>query len=304
MYHSIIIAAPLELHPSSAIYRSLSFTAPCLDCAIVACSFLSLLPTQSRKIGHDTTIRQKPDQLKALARPATARVYPYRTAVLVALAAAAVSIWLMPPSLHTYRSLALATLRRRTWQQQASAASSIAARSASTSRPTSNLRLLDTAVRARMVHTAGAIPVAADNRSASQKNGYATMADIMSSYTSMDPPPSPYAPSLSHLNPTTLPPGYEKPSPDATYSVFLPSIDKSTNDDRAYRLIRLDNGLECMLVSDPKTDKSAAGISVRVGHLSDPENAQGMAHFCEHLLFMGTEKVCVAFLWLSLVICY
>jgi len=49
--------------------------------------------------------------------------------------------------------------------------------------------------------------------------------------------------------------------------------------------------MECLLVSDPKTDKSAAGISVRVGHLSDPENAQGLAHFCEHLLFMGTEKV-------------
>lgn len=126
------------------------------------------------------------------------------------------------------------------------------------------------------------------------KNGsksYATMADIMSSYTSMDPPSSPYAPSLSHLNPQVLPPGYEKPFPNATYSVFLPGIDKSSNDDRAYRLIRLDNGLECLLVSDPTTDKSAAGISVRVGHLSDPENAQGMAHFCEHLLFMGTEKV-------------
>lgn len=59
---------------------------------------------------------------------------------------------------------------------------------------------------------------------------------------------------------------------------------------RLASVIKLDNGLECLLVSDPSTDKSAAGISVRVGHLSDPENAQGMAHFCEHLLFMGTEK--------------
>jgi len=32
--------------------------------------------------------------------------------------------------------------------------------------------------------------------------------------------------------------------------------------------------MECLLVSDPKTDKSTAGISFRFGHLSDPENAQ------------------------------
>lgn len=31
-------------------------------------------------------------------------------------------------------------------------------------------------------------------------------------------------------------------------------------------------------------------MDVRVGHLSDPEDFQGLAHFCEHLLFMGTEK--------------
>jgi len=32
-------------------------------------------------------------------------------------------------------------------------------------------------------------------------------------------------------------------------------------------------------------------MNVNVGHLSDPEGLQGLAHFCEHLLFMGTEKV-------------
>lgn len=100
-----------------------------------------------------------------------------------------------------------------------------------------------------------------------------------------------YAPSLAHLDATRLPLGYEKAEQGAQFATFLPSIEQSPNDDRSYRLIRLDNGIECMLVSDPTTDKSAAGISVRVGHLSDPENAQGMAHFCEHLLFMGTEKV-------------
>lgn len=127
------------------------------------------------------------------------------------------------------------------------------------------------------------------NASASSQKR-STYATIASTSTSTAIPEDPLAPSLSHLNSDVLPSGYEKPS-QATFATFLPPIEQSTNDDRDYRLIRLDNGMECLLVSDPKTDKSAAGISVRVGHLSDPENAPGMAHFCEHLLFMGTEKV-------------
>lgn len=200
----------------------------------------------------------------------------------------------MPPT-----SLALATLRHRTLQHASAAAKTAARRISSASRVCSASQVSSKpAALTRMVHTAS-MDAATSSRAATpqqqqqqQKNRYATLTDIMSSYTSLDPPSSPYEPSLCHLNPTTLPPGFEKTSPNATYSVFLPQIEQSSNDDRAYRLIRLDNGLECMLVSDPKTDKSAAGISVRVGHLSDPENAQGMAHFCEHLLFMGTEKVC------------
>ena len=57
------------------------------------------------------------------------------------------------------------------------------------------------------------------------------------------------------------------------------------------RLILLPNGMEALLISDPTTDKASAALDVRVGHLSDPEDLPGLAHFCEHLLFMGTEKV-------------
>lgn len=35
-------------------------------------------------------------------------------------------------------------------------------------------------------------------------------------------------------------------------------------------MIRLENGLEALLCSDPTTDKAAAALNVRVGHLSDP----------------------------------
>lgn len=65
---------------------------------------------------------------------------------------------------------------------------------------------------------------------------------------------------------------------------------KSPNDDRAYRTLMLDNGLEVMLISDPSTEKSAASLSVSVGLLHDPMTQQGMAHYLEHMLFLGTEK--------------
>lgn len=31
-------------------------------------------------------------------------------------------------------------------------------------------------------------------------------------------------------------------------------------------------------------------MHVRSGNLNDPEEAQGLAHFCEHMLFLGTAK--------------
>lgn len=72
----------------------------------------------------------------------------------------------------------------------------------------------------------------------------------------------------------------------SSYSVYQGEIVKSAQDDRSYRIIRLHNGLEAILVSDPKTDKAAASLNVGVGHLSDPDDRPGLAHFCEHLLFM------------------
>ena len=62
-------------------------------------------------------------------------------------------------------------------------------------------------------------------------------------------------------------------------------------DDRSYRVIRLANKLEALLVHDPDTDKASASVSVDVGSLSDADDMPGMAHAVEHLLFMGTQKV-------------
>lgn len=57
------------------------------------------------------------------------------------------------------------------------------------------------------------------------------------------------------------------------FSKFTKLVEKSANDDRDYRIIRLDNGLEALLVHDAKADKAAASLDVSVGHLSDPVSA-------------------------------
>ncbi|XP_017891518.1 insulin-degrading enzyme isoform X2 [Ceratina calcarata] len=67
-------------------------------------------------------------------------------------------------------------------------------------------------------------------------------------------------------------------------------IVKSPNDKREYRGLLLTNRMKVLLISDPTTDKSAAALSVNIGYLSDPDDLPGLAHFCEHMLFLGTEK--------------
>lgn len=64
----------------------------------------------------------------------------------------------------------------------------------------------------------------------------------------------------------------------------------SPNDHRKYRHIRLKNQINILLISDAQASKSAASLTVNVGHFSDPENREGLAHFLEHMLFLGTEK--------------
>lgn len=64
--------------------------------------------------------------------------------------------------------------------------------------------------------------------------------------------------------------------------------------DRDYRFIKLDNGLRVLLINDPDTDKAAASLNVQVGAGDDPDARPGMAHFLEHMLFLGTEPFPVA----------
>lgn len=65
---------------------------------------------------------------------------------------------------------------------------------------------------------------------------------------------------------------------------------KSENDKRSYRSLTLDNGLKVLLVSDADADKAAAAMDVEVGSAQDPKDVLGLAHFLEHMLFLGTDR--------------
>ena len=67
-------------------------------------------------------------------------------------------------------------------------------------------------------------------------------------------------------------------------------IRKSKLDDRNFRYLKLKNNLKCMVVSDKDAEKSAACLYVNVGSLYDPPHVNGLAHFLEHMLFLGTKK--------------
>lgn len=53
--------------------------------------------------------------------------------------------------------------------------------------------------------------------------------------------------------------------------------------------IHLSNGIEALLISDPSFTQVSAALSVEAGSWDDPEEHPGMAHFVEHLLFLGSE---------------
>ena len=65
-------------------------------------------------------------------------------------------------------------------------------------------------------------------------------------------------------------------------------IIKSENDDREYDCIELQNQMKVILITDNGSTSCGALLNVNVGsiHEIDP----GMAHFLEHMVFMGSEK--------------
>jgi len=67
-------------------------------------------------------------------------------------------------------------------------------------------------------------------------------------------------------------------------------IETPNTDRRNFRYFELDNGIKCIVYSDPEGDKEGAAVCCRVGSYSDPKELPGLAHFCEHMLFMGSKE--------------
>jgi insulysin len=67
-------------------------------------------------------------------------------------------------------------------------------------------------------------------------------------------------------------------------------LDKHPLDKSEIRKLTLDNGVKAYLLSNPDFNVSAASMVVEVGSLENPDNREGLAHFLEHMLFLGTKK--------------
>lgn len=73
--------------------------------------------------------------------------------------------------------------------------------------------------------------------------------------------------------------------------IFLIDIIKPLSEQRDFRIISLPNKIEAVLISDKTASKSSASLSVGVGSFYDDDDAAGLAHFCEHMLFLVILKI-------------
>ena len=76
----------------------------------------------------------------------------------------------------------------------------------------------------------------------------------------------------------------------------FPGLIKSDKDKNNYELFKLENELTVLLIEDKNTistkedNMASVSISVNAGSFNDPKDRQGLAHFLEHMIFMGSKK--------------
>lgn len=68
------------------------------------------------------------------------------------------------------------------------------------------------------------------------------------------------------------------------------TIKKPHFDNREFKGITLANNIKCIFVNDAMLDKSYVTVSINIGSFANPKEYLGMAHFLEHMLFMGSMK--------------
>ncbi|WP_176701075.1 pitrilysin [Gilliamella sp. Bif1-4] len=72
--------------------------------------------------------------------------------------------------------------------------------------------------------------------------------------------------------------------------VLLEKVQQSERDKRQYEVVELSNKMRVLLVSDPNAVKSLASLALPVGSLQDPKDQQGLAHYAEHMVLMGSKN--------------
>jgi len=68
------------------------------------------------------------------------------------------------------------------------------------------------------------------------------------------------------------------------------SINKPLFDQRIFKGGILKNGIKFILINDEHLEKSFVSVCLKVGSFNNPKSYDGIAHFLEHMLFMGSKK--------------
>lgn len=66
------------------------------------------------------------------------------------------------------------------------------------------------------------------------------------------------------------------------------NVEKSLTDSREYEYFKLNNGLQCLIIKDDSESQCGACLNVEAGSVN--EKIEGLAHFLEHMVFMGSKK--------------
>ncbi len=73
------------------------------------------------------------------------------------------------------------------------------------------------------------------------------------------------------------------------FELIKTSLNKSPTDKALYQGIKLANGMDVLLISDEQANKSLMAVGLPIGSMEDPEQQQGLAHYLEHMILMGSK---------------
>ncbi|CAD8053672.1 unnamed protein product [Paramecium sonneborni] len=68
------------------------------------------------------------------------------------------------------------------------------------------------------------------------------------------------------------------------------TIIKPLIDPKSYKYVELENQLKVLLIHDPNSEIASVALDVQAGSWNEPNEYPGLAHFCEHMLFVGSTK--------------